>query len=257
MLSKSGYSKLEVADDKEHGIALYQKGDSRLIVSYKLPTRIITGLQGDQLNVDTQKVADLQSSPALWENDKRFSKFKLQAVVDDDNIVRAYTVAQEGIYTPVPLLGSHSRSLSFFHKIKDKSFFESLPPEVANMRLTNGDPILFQYLGSFETDRLEYLLKNDADPNLRSWNGGNTALHKVHNLKAAQLLVKMGADLNRVNSEGQTPFETAPTDELKAFLDPNKPTPTPTPDVSPSGSPSPSPSPDPTPGSPSPSPSPS
>lgn len=235
-LKAAGYKAVEVADEKDSGIALFKGPDGgEIIVNYTLPTRLITAIQGNKLEVKGQTVANLDSLPASWSGDKRFSKYKIQAVIDHDNAVRAFTFAKDGIYVPEPLLGSAPRSLELSRKISDKNFFESLPNEVANMRMTDGSPILFKYLGSFETGRLQYLLEKGADPNARSWHDGNTALHECHNVKSAEILLAMGADPTLVNDEGKTPFQAAPTEELKQLFDPDrKPEPTPTPTTTPS-----------------------
>ena len=232
-LAKAGYQQIEFYAESDSAIARYRSSDGEIIVNLKMPSRQVTAIQGNSLHLEGQKVADLSSQPESWRDDKRFSKYKLQAVVDNEGKVRAYTFAVESIYLPEPLLDSPNGAIELYRKIRDDKFFESLPSEVANMHLTDGNPLIFQYLDSFKSDRLKYLLAQGADPNQKSWNDGSTALHNCNNVKTAKLLLELGADPTLTNDQGQTPFDTAQTEELRAVLKP-KPsataTPSPTPD---------------------------
>lgn len=241
-----GYNEIEVYEDGDKGISRYRGPKGEVIVNFKLPTREIIAIQGDKLFIKGKQVADLSNQPSSFEGDKRFTPFKIQAIVDKEGKVRAYTFAKDGIYTPEPILDTTDNALSLSRKIKDKNFFESLDKYVVNMYYTDGQPLIFRFLGSFETDRLEYLLKQGADPNLKRWEDGNTALHECKNVATAELLLSMGADPTLTNDAGKTAFELATSEEMKKVLDPERkpeetPTPeaTPTPDPSASGTPAP------------------
>jgi Ankyrin repeat len=218
----AGYEPVDRFTEKDKGIARYQGAAGEVIVNFKLPSREVTAIQGDHLTLDGKTVATLDSLPETWKDDERFSKFKLEAVVDDEGKVRAFTLALDGIYVAEPIVGSPKRALELSRKIKNKKFFETLPTEVANMRLTDGTTLIFQFLGSFETDRLEYLIQQGADPNAKSWADGETPLHACKNVKTAEVLLKLGADPNAINKMAQTPFEATTNEELKAVLDPAK-----------------------------------
>ena len=131
----------------------------------------------------------------------------------------------------------------------DKNFFESLDKFVVNMYFTDGRPLIFRFLGSFETGRLEYLLNQGADPNLNAWDDGNAALHECKNVATAELLLKMGADPTITNKDGKTPYDLATSQEMKDILNPARTvkasaTPsastTPVPSASPAATPAPS-----------------
>ena len=232
----AGYEPVDRFAEGDEGIARYRGPKGEVIVNFKLPSRIVTAIQGDHLEIDGQMVADLSSDPSSFENDDRFSKYKIEAVVDDEGKVRAYTLANENIYLPEPLVGSPPKAVEYSRKIRNKKFFETLPEGVANMRMSNGEPILFQFLGSFDIDRMQYLIEQGADPNAKAWSDGGTALHHCQNVKSAKMLLKLGANPNAINKMAQTPYESATNPELKEVLDPNKaeatPTPSPTPETS-------------------------
>jgi hypothetical protein len=243
-LAAAGYKLVESHEDGDKALVRYASPDGEIIANLKLPSRAITAIQGNQLKLEGEVVADLSSSPERWAEDSRFGKFKLQAVVDNKGVVQAFTYAVDGIYLPQPVIGAPPNALSLSQKIQNKKFFESIPEEIANMRLTDGNPLLFEFLGSFENDRLKYLFSQGADPNLRSWSDGSTALHACNNVQTAQLLLEYGADPTIPNEAGQLPVETAASEKLKAVLNPTKaggaPSPTPgvaTPSVSPTPEP--------------------
>lgn len=219
-IGKAGYQQVEFYAESDSAIARYRKEEDELIVNLKMPSRQVSAIQGNSLHLGEQKVADLNSLSESWQDDKRFSEYKLQAVLDNEGKVRAYTFAAASIYLPEPLLDSPKGAIELYRKIRDDNFFESLPPEIANMYLTDGNPLIFQYLDSFESDRLKYLLAQGADPNQKSWNDGSTALHHCNNVKTAKLLLELGADPTLTNEQGQTAYDTAQTDELRAVLKP-------------------------------------
>lgn len=216
---QAGYKITDEYSDGDAGIALYEgPNGSKLMANLTLPARVVTALQGDSLTLDGKVVANQETLPESFEGDKRFSSFKLQAIVDGTGKVLGYTDAVEGIYVAEPLLSAPQGSLALSRKIRDENFFESLPQEFVNMYLTDGNPLLFQFLGANRTGRLKYLLDQGADPNQKSWNGGGTALHHCDNVTAAQLLLKLGADPTIKNDEGKTPAETAKLEELRQLL---------------------------------------
>lgn len=236
----AGYEPVDRFTERDKGIARYKGPKGEVIVNFKLPSRVVTAIQGDHLMIGDQKVADLNSDPEAWQDDERFSKFKFQAVLDDENKVRAFTRSVDGIYTPEPLVGAPKKALELSRKIKNKKFFETLPESVANMRFTNGETLIFQFLGSFEIDRLEYLVEQGADPNAKAWSDGSTPLHACKNVKTARALLSLGADPNAINKKAETPYDAAELEELKAVLDPTAlVTPTATPEATPSASPTP------------------
>ena len=248
-IAAHGYTQIEVYEEGDKGVARYRGAKGEVIVNFKLPTRVITAIQGDKLFVKDKAVANLMTLPESFQNDKRFSPYKIQPVVDDEGKVRSYTLAKEGIYVPQPILDTSDNALTLSRKVADKNFFESLDKFVANMYFTDGRPLIFRFLGSFETGRLEYLLKQGADPNLKAWDDGNTALHECKNVASAELLLKMGADPTLTNKDGKTPFELATSQEMKDILNPERgvvasPTPstpaTPAPSASPDATPAPS-----------------
>lgn len=243
-LLAKGYQVVETYSDSESGIARYQGPDgAKLIANLKLPTRQVTALQGNTLMIGDQVVADLTTLPGSFKDDSRFSKYKIQAVVDDQGRVRSYTFAADTIYLPEALLDAPDGAMTLSRKVKDKNFFESLPKEVANMYMTDGNPLLFGFLGSFENERLKYLLDQGADPNQKSWVDGHTALHACDNVKTAQLLLDLGANPTLANNAGQLPYQTVENPEVRALLqteDALKSTPTAAPAAASSPSPSPS-----------------
>jgi hypothetical protein len=217
-LLKSGFKKVEEYTDGDAGIARYEGEGGTLIATLKMPVRLVTALQGNSLTLDGKVVANLETLPESFDGDKRFSSFKLQATVDADGKVRGYNDAREGIYVAEPLLDSPQGALALSRKIRDERFFESLPKDIVNMYLTDGNPLLFQFLGSNRTERLKYLLDQGADPNQKSWSDGGTALHHCDNVTTAELLLSLGADPTVTNNEGKTPAETAKLQELKQLL---------------------------------------
>lgn len=213
-----GYKMVEDYTDGDSGIARYTGPKGTVMANLKMPARLITALQGDMLTLDGKSVANLETLPESFEGDKRFSSFKLQAVVDGGGAVRGYTDALEGIYVAEPLLDAPDGSLALSRKIRDENFFESLPKDFVNMYMTDGNPLLFQFLGANRTERLKYLLDQGANPNLKSWINGGTALHHCDNVKTAELLLSLGADPTITNNDGKTPAETATLEELKVLL---------------------------------------
>ncbi len=244
-----GYSQIEVYEEGDKGVARYRGPKGEVVVNFQLPTRVITAIQGDKLFLQDKPVANLETLPASFENDQRFSPYKIQPVVDDEGKVRSYTLAKEGIYIPQPILDTSDNALTLSRKVGDKNFFESLDKFVVNMYYTDGRPLIFRFLGSFETGRLEYLLNQGADPNLKAWDDGNTALHECKNVATAELLLKMGADPTITNKDGKTPYDLATSQEMKDILNPARAvkasaTPsastTPVPSASPAATPAPS-----------------
>lgn len=229
----AGYEPVDRFPEDDKGVARYQGPNGTVIVNFTLPTRVVTSIQGDRLFIGEKLVADLTSDPENFKKDERFSKFKLQATVDDEGKVRAYTFSQDGLYLPEPLVDSPRKALEYHRKIRNPKFFETLSKEVANMRLTNGETILFQYLGGFDIERLKYLIDQGADPNVKCWEDGGTALHHCKDVKVAELLLKLGANPNITDNQARTPYDAAETEELKAVLNPEKysasPTASPTP----------------------------
>jgi hypothetical protein len=217
-LLKAGYKHIEEYTDDASGIARYKGPGGTLIASLKMPARLVTALQGDTLTVDGKVVANLDTVPAAFEGDKRFTSFKLQYTVDNEDRVRGYNDARSGIYVAQPLLDAPKGSLALSRKIRDEKFHESLPEDFVNMYMTDGNPLLFQFLGSNRTDRLKYLLDQGANPNQRSWVDGGTALHHCDNVTTAELLLSLGADPAITNNKGQTPAEAAELEELKEVL---------------------------------------
>lgn len=243
---EAGYAPIDRFPEDDKGVARYQSPEKgTVIVNFSLPSRVVTSIQGDRLFIKEQLVADLSSNPDVFKDDKRFSKFKLQATIDDEGKVRAYTLSQDGLYLPEPLVDSPKRALEFHRKIRNPKFFETLSADVANMRLTNGETILFQYLGGFDIDRLKYLIEQGADPNAKCWADGGTALHHCKDVKVAELLLKLGANPNITDDQARTPHDVAETPELKAVLNPERKapsdnkTPTPAPTTSPTPTPTP------------------
>ncbi|MCA9775785.1 MAG: hypothetical protein KC800_03680 [Candidatus Eremiobacteraeota bacterium] len=238
---QAGYKVVDEYADGDAGIALYEGPDgSKLMASLTLPARLVTALQGDSLTLDGKVVANQETLPESFEGDKRFSSFKLQAIVNDEGKVLGYDDAVEGIYVAEPLLSAPRGSLALSRKIRNENFFESLPQEFVNMYLTDGNPLLFHFLGANRTGRLKYLLDQGADPNQKSWVDGGTALHHCDNVTTAQLLLKLGADPSITNNEGKTPAETAQLEELRQLLAAPAPTSTPKASVTPSTTTSPS-----------------
>lgn len=241
----AGYEPIDRFPEDDKGVARYKGPKGEVIVNFKLPSRVITAIQGDHLEIDGKEVADLTAKPERFEGDDRFSKYKLQATVDDEGKVRAYTYSTEGIYIAEPIVGSAPKALEYNRKIRNTKFFETLPEGVANMRLTNGETIIFEYLGAFDLDRLKYLIEQGADPNAKCWVDGGTPLHYCKDVKTAALLIKLGANPNVINNKAQTPYDAAETDELKAVLNPEKyttkasPTPAPATATPAAGSPTP------------------
>lgn len=218
----AGYEPVDRFPEDDKGVARYQGPNGTVIVNFTLPSRVVTSIQGDRLLIGDKLVADLTSDPSNFKDDDRFSKFKLQATVDEEGKVRAYTWSKDGLYIPEPLVDSPRKALEFHRKIRNPKFFETLGPEVANMRLTNGETILFQYLGGFDIERLKYLIEQGADPNAKCWEDGGTALHHVKDVKVAELLLKLGANPNITDNQARTPYDAAETEALKAALDPAK-----------------------------------
>ena len=238
---QAGYKVVDEYADGDSGIALYEgPNGSKLMASLTLPARLVTALQGDSLTQDGKVVANQETLPESFEGDKRFSSFKLQAIVNDEGKVLGYDDAVEGIYVAEPLLSAPKGSLALSRKIRNENFFESLPQEFVNMYLTDGNPLLFHFLGANRTERLKYLLDQGADPNQKSWVDGGTALHHCDNVTTAQLLLKLGADPSITNNEGKTPAETAQLEELRQLLAAPAPSATPKASATPSTTASPS-----------------
>lgn len=215
----AGYTMVAEYTDGDAGIARYEGPNGKLIATLKLPTRSVAALQGDNLTIDGKVVANLETLPESFAGDQRFSSYKLQATIDAEGKVRAYYDAVEGIYLAEPLIDAPSGALVFSRKVRDENFFESQSKELVNMYLTDGNPLLFQFLGANRTGRLQYLLDQGADPNQRGWATGGTALHQCDNVTAAQLLLKLGADPTIKNNEGKTPAEVVKLEELRTLLE--------------------------------------
>lgn len=86
--------------------------------------------------------------------------------------------------------------------------------------LDDKDKQLFQAVINNRLDRIEQLLKQGADPNMRD-TSGSTPLHwacRNGQLEIARLLVKKGADVNAQRDDGKTPLHLA----ILRFIDSSK-----------------------------------
>jgi ankyrin repeat protein len=94
-----------------------------------------------------------------------------------------------------------NRRFAFWRSLRTNTFTPSLLCDV-NDRFDDGSTPLYTALGC-HNETLEYLLQNGADPNQLS-HYGSIILLGIANEFQIHLLLAYGADVNRVNRNGQT-----------------------------------------------------